>query len=860
MKIGHLRVNHLKNPIGYDFPYLLLSWEVTEAASHFPDEVRIVISEKEDLSEPVYDSGRMKDFRQCQMEVTTMLKPRTRYFWKVAVRTGEGEKAESKTDWFETAKRDEEWCADWISTEENTERMPIIYRDFCISGQLKKARLYLFGAGLYEVTVNGVKAGEEYLLPGYHSYDMLMEYQTFDITESLKKGENRISILLGEGWYKGRFGFDDVYVNLYGDRKKCIAEIFLEYDSGTIERIVTDKDWRAMTSTVGANGIYDGESQNETAEAEPLAVEVLFDSKELLTERSAPPVKKTEVFEPVSEEQHRDGYLLLDFGESITGWAEFSGQLEKGQKIRLQYGEVLQDNGFYRENLRTAKAEFTYISDGRCRGEENAVRPHFTYYGFRYVKVEGLKKEQKIRFRAYRLMSDLEETGQIVTSNPKVNHLFQNTVRSQKCNFLDIPTDCPQRDERMGWTGDANIFANTACFHMDSSAFFRHYGRSLYWEQKLMKGAVPFFSPRPKVPVRENTNPFYLDGGACTWGDVAAMLPWTLYQYYGDQALLREQYPMMKLWVDYVRERVKVNPIEDLWQNDRHLGDWLALDNENIHNPIGKTDPDFLASACYYQSLTAVTQAAGVLGLEEKQEYWELAERTKRAFLQFYFTEDGTLKIEKTQTACAFLLHIGLYPENGRERLAEDLMQLLEENNGHLNTGFVGTPVLCKALSENGLNAKAYDLLLNEEYPGWLYEVNLGATTVWERWNSLEENGRISSTGMNSLNHYAYGSIADWMYRYMCGFHPSMGNEIKMLIKPMPDRRFSFVKGSFKSVYGSYRSEWTYSEAKGFQYFMEIPFGANAKIIFPNGSEYLLESGSYSFDENGDEMRVKTCS
>ena len=570
----------------------------------------------------------------------------------------------------------------------------------------------------------------------------------------------------------------------------------------------------------------------------------------MLVSRTNPPICKTEEFSPVSEEMHPDGYLLLDFGEAITGWMEFYGELERGQQIKLQYGEVLQNLEFYRDNLRTAKAEFIYISDGT----KKTVRPHFTYYGFRYVKVEGLKKNQKLIYHAYRIMSDIEETGKIETSNPKVNILFDNTIRSQKCNFLDIPTDCPQRDERMGWTGDANIFAPTACFHMDGSAFFRHYTRSLYLEQKLMNGAVPFFVPRPKVPVKENTNPFYLDGGACIWSDVATMLPWTLYQYYGDVSLLREQYPMMKAWVEYIRMRAKENEVPNLWQNDRHLGDWQELDNGNIHNPIGKTDPQFLASACYYQSALTAARAAEVLELDEMQEYLELTECIKKAFTEFYFTKEGKLNIELTQTACAFLLHIGLYPDNGKENLKEDLKTLIEENNGHLNTGFIGTPVLCPALSDNGLNDLAYDLLLNEEYPGWLHEVNLGATTVWERWNSLDENGMISGTGMNSLNHYAYGSIAEWMYRYMCGFRPEMDKVVKMTIQPMPDKRFSHVKGKWESVFGTYVSNWDYNDKTGFQYYIEIPFNANAKVVFPNGKSCTLECGTYRFDNDGESL------
>ncbi len=845
MEIKHLRVNHLEIPLGYDFTSLTLSWKVEASIGEKVYEVRVLVSENDTMERLVYDSGLLEHFKKCQLAVKISLKPRTRYYWQVIIMDTEGNESTSEISWFETAKMDEEWKAQWISAEE-TSQMPVLYKDFQAKKSLKRARLYMFGAGLYEVAVNNKMAGDEYLLPGYHAYDLLMEYQTFDITELIKSGDNRISILLGEGWYKGRFGFDGDYYNLYGDKKKCIAELALEYEAGETEWIYTDESWKAESTHIGENGIYDGEHQNLMWEKKALKTVVLEDTKELLTARSNPPLRKVEEFVPVTETIHRDGYELLDFGEAITGWVEFSGALDVGQKILLQYGEVLQNGDFYRENLRTARAEFSYVSNGR----ERNVRPHFTFYGFRYVKVVGLREGQQLTFRAYRIMSDIEQTGWIETSNEKVNQLFANTIRSQKCNFLDIPTDCPQRDERMGWTGDASIFAPTACFHMNCGAFFRHYTRTLYLEQKLADGAVPFFAPMPKVPVEEHTNPFYLDGGACVWGDAATMLPWTLYQYYGDRELLKEQYPMMRDWVEHVRCRVAESEVPDLWLNDRHLGDWLALDNGNIHNPIGKTDSNFVASAYYYWSVLILAKAAEVLEFTEREEYQLLAERIKKAFIEFYFGADGSLQIEPTQTACALLLHIDLYPEYAKKWLVTELRHQIQSNAGKLNTGFVGTPVLCLSLSENGLNDMAYDLLLNEDYPGWLYEVNMGATTVWERWNSLKEDGRISDMGMNSLNHYVYGSIANWMYRYMCGFRPDMSSEIMMTIQPMPDKRFSFVKGKWESVYGTYISDWTYDEKKGYQFYIEIPFMANAKVILPNGRSYVLEHGKYRFGAN----------
>lgn len=854
LKLEKLTVNHLERPLGYDFSYLTLGWQVRESKAAFSRAVRVSIRKGKEQGEICYDTGVMEECRACTHYVSMELEPRTRYYYRIWVKDGAGEEAEG-VSWFETAKETEEWNGRWIGIEEEGEGMPLLYRDFEAEKDIDRARLYFYGVGLYEIYVNGEKAGKEYLQPGYHSYDFRKEYQTYDLTEVLKKGTNRLSVLLGEGWYKGRFGFDGDYRNLYGNRKKCIGELHIDYADGSRECIITDGSWKAEESGILANGIYDGEWQDDTLEPHPLAVEEIKDVPEtddtrMLTARTNPPVCKVEDFAPVSAVEHEDGYLLLDFGESITGWVEWEGSLMRNQKVELYYGEVLQNGGFYRENLRTAKAEFRYVSDG----VRKTVRPHFTYYGFRYVKVEGLQKEQHLSFRAYRLMSEISETGQVTTSNGRVNKLFENTRRSMKCNFLDIPTDCPQRDERMGWTGDTAVFAGTACFHADSSAFYRHYTKSLWEEQKKKDGEVPFFVPLPKVPVEEGTNPFYYTGGACAWADAATILPWTLYEYYGDRQLLAEQYPMMCAWAEYIGRRSRNNPVPYLWQTDRHLGDWLALDNGNTDNPIGKTDVQLLASAYYYYSVSLCRRAAKALKDERYGEWENLETHIKEAFLEYYFDKKGCLDSAATQTACAFLLKLGLYPEGGDIYLADMLDKLIAENGGHLNTGFVGTPILCPALSEHGKNTAAYELLLKEGYPGWLYEVDLGATTIWERWNSLLEDGRISGTGMNSLNHYAYGSIAEWMYRYVCGFRPHMGERIPMTICPLPCERLEYARGRWESVYGTFASCWEYGK-DGLHYQITIPFNACAEVVFPNGTSYILEAGSYRFDEEGKRLR-----
>lgn len=838
MYISRLRVNHKKNPLGFNLAKIHLSWEVKAVCGKWAVETRIIVSESSNMEKLVYDSGVQENYHENQMLVSFDLKPRTRYYWQVEVKDDKGDCSKSNPAWFETGKLQESWTAKWIGTEENEKRMPLLYKEFELKEKPESVRWHVCGLGLYEAYVNEKKAGREFLMPGYHCYDSFLEYQTLDVTELLSQGKNKIAVLLGEGWYKGRFGFDGDYRNLYGNQKKCIGELHIRYANGQEECIVTDSSWKAEESSICENGIYDGEHIDETLEHKMLSVEEIEETRPLV-ERFNPRIHKVEEFQPVSVKQE-DEALLLDFGETVTGWVEITGAFETGQKVMMQYGEVLQKGRFYRDNLRTAKAEFTYVSKGK--GE--TIRPHFTYYGFRYVKIKGLNPEKEYKFIAYRIMSDIERTGWVATDHDKVNHLLENTLRSQKCNFLDIPTDCPQRDERMGWTGDAGIFASTACFHMDSGSFFHHYMKNMQAEQEKCNGAIPFFVPRPKVKKEEHTNPFYLDSGAAVWGDAATLIPWRLYQFYGDKAMLEEQYPVMKAWVDYEYERTKENEIPYLWQNDRQLGDWLALDNGNINNPIGKTDSGFIASVYHCWSTKMVKEAAESLGLEESKVYAEREKEIRNAILNYYFP-DKKFCLEYTQTACALLLYLKLYPEGEREVITAKLAELLKKNNGHLNTGFVGTPILCMALSENGQNQLAYDLLLNEDYPGWLHEVNLGATTVWERWNSLEEDGSISGTGMNSLNHYAYGSIAEWIYRYMCGLNPSIGEAVKMTIYPMPDQRLKKAEGSWRSVFGKYVCAWNWKSEQEVVCNIEVPFNANARFILPDGTEEILDCGKY---------------
>lgn len=845
--ITNMQINHQTDPLGIRLSSIHFSWLTEGVSGAYPTEMHVTVWEEQTedgKGEKGYlcESGPLQDFYWDTDSTALELRPRTRYFWQVFLKTDTGEEILSDPVWFETGKMDEPWQADWLLLPEGIPSA-VVSRKICPEKAVRKARLYLCGLGLYEVWADGRKAGDEYLMPGYQNYDLALEYQTLDLTDAVKNGARGLQILLGNGWYKGRFLFDGGMENIYGNRHKVIAELYLTYEDGTEECIRTDESWSAETSMIGENSIYDGELQDESLAGKVLELSVSGEGKELLTERTSVPVIETERL-PVAEIiRTPKGETVLDFGEMITGWVEFTCREPEGNKVYLQYGELLQEGNFYRENLRTAKAEFTCISTGR----EEIVRPHFTFYGFRYVKVEGVEDVRPDDFTAVRIGSRCDAAGSLETGHALVNRLIKNAFASQRCNFLDVPTDCPQRDERMGWTGDIGIFADTACFFADCAGFLDHYLEMMKREQDVAGGAVPFFVPKPKIQ-GENLNPFFVLNPVCAWGDAATVIPWALYEHTCDRAQLRRMYPAMKHWTLYEKSRAMENQIPGLWQQDIQLGDWLALDATDENGFFGQTDTGLIASAYYYHSTELTMKAAKILGEEEDARLWqEDMERTKTAFQEAFFDADGGLRVRETQTTYAVVLAFGLCPEKWIRPMAHRLAQLIQENGDHLNTGFVGTPLLAQVLSDNGEHETACRLFLNEEYPGWLKEVKLGAVSIWERWNSLDENGQITGIGMNSMNHYAYGSICAWIFRTLCGFCVEADREKMLTIRPRVCRELGYLSGSCRTAWGVYRSSWEVLPSGEVQYEIEVPFGGKAEFVKENGETVLCEAGTSRF-------------
>ena len=869
MILSHLKVNHLAEPFGFDISKPNFGFLVQESSGDRLAWARIRISDRADFSEILYDSGRRTDLSPLGFVPDFRCKGGKRYFWEVSAAADDGDCGFARS-WFEGGRAEESWELPWLGSPLGKDVPPVFFRQFWLENvtEIESARLYVCGLGIYEAYFNGEKVGEEYFAPFSNDYRYWVQYQTYDAGKFLREGENAIAVLLGNGWFKGRFpANNDGSTGAFGNRFLLSAELVLKRKNGCEERISTDGKWKCADSPVRFAEFYDGEiydARREVwTEAGALAPRLVSESVSAVgaeppagkvLPRLSPPVCAREEFEPTLLVTPK-GEIVLDFGQEITGWVEFDCALRAGHEVKLQFGEILQEECFYRDNLRSAKAEFVYLGDGKAAH----VRPHFTFFGFRFVKVEGLLLTEEnlsdYRFRARVIHSELERTGFLETSDAKLNRFLENTRWGQKGNFLDVPTDCPQRDERLGWTGDAQVFCGTACYHMDTAAFYRKYLFDMRTEQRANCGSVPFVVPDVLGSFREilgQPKPDFDteswgETGSSAWGDAATIIPWTVYRFTGDVTLLAESYENMKLWTDFI---IRMDETfcggKRLWDCGFHFGDWLALDNPDTTTCFGRTDHYFVASVYYLYSAELTAKAARLLGKKEDAEYYgKIAREVRRAVRRGYVTPGGRLASD-TQTALVLALYFDLLPKGCRKKAARELHKKLEARGMRLDTGFVGTAYLCKALTKAGLTEDAYSLLLQEEYPSWLYEVNMGATTVWERWNSVLPDGKISGIFMNSLNHYAYGAVAEWVYGTVCGILPADSAHgagfCRVVFSPVPDRRLGFARGEYHSAAGVYRSGWKMN-GELVEFEVEVPFGCGAEFCIPANCEGISVDG-----------------
>lgn len=811
MHIYDCKVNHLSNPLGFDLGHPVFSWKGDQ------DAYRLVIAQDEALRQTVYETTQTDPLGT---QVCFPMKPRTRYYWSVG----------GSVQWFETAKLTEPWAAKWIGCDRQEPRHPIFSKQITLSKPVASARLYICGLGLYEASIDGKKVGDEYLAPFCNDYNEWVQYQTYDVTQLLT-GKNTLSVLLGNGWYSGRFGFsakigDPGY---YGNDWKLLAEVRIRYADGSESVIGTDESWTVTRSAITFSNIYDGEHVDLALPPVAAVPASPADApRGRLRARLSPPVTVQQEM-PVQEIIDTPaGETVLDIGQNMTGSFRLRVHIPRGQTVHLQFGELLQHGNFYRDNLRTALAEYYWTSDGSA----HTIEPTFTFFGFRYVKVEGLQI-RKEDFTALVLHSYIPIIGTISTGHALVNKLISNTLWGQRGNYLDVPTDCPQRDERMGWTGDAQVFAPTANYFTDCTAFFHKYLTDMNYEQAALQGAVPHVVPN--FGIRES---------ATAWGDAAAVIPWTVYRFSGDKAFLAAHYSGITEWVDYCTRKFE----EGTWLTQFHFGDWLALDGPQDASAVrGGTEEAFIAFAYLIHSTRIAAEAANALGkTEDRAKYAAQAEDLLSKLHVEYYSPNGRCCVN-TQTAHLLTLAFDLHPN--RAASARMLKDRLEWSQGKLQTGFVGTPLLCPTLSACGMHEEAYRLLLNEELPGWLYEIRMGATTVWERWNSVMPDGSISSTGMNSLNHYSYGSIVEWLWKWAAGLECAEPGFRKAKIHPIPNPDLKTLDAEYNSASGKYEVHWAVSEKDMIDLSVTVPHGCEAALELPYSDEAvkLLKAGTYAF-------------
>ena len=831
MKLYDLRTEYRENPIGLTDKAPRFSWKM-ESEEKDTLQTAYEIKVTDENGNVVWNSGKKASDQSVLIPYEgEKLADEMLYKVEVSVADNHGN-VESIEGTFETGIFDNtEFTAKMITSDFPAEETacPVFGKTFAIDKKVKKARLYATAHGVYEVTLNGQTVGDYRMAPGWTSYHNRLQYQIYDVTEQLA-AENEIAITVGNGWYKGIFGFT-CEPNRYGTQAGAFLELHVEYEDGSKDVIATDETWSVKTGEIRYSEIYMGETIDTDAPeiAEGNVVVKDFD-KAVLTAQENEPVRITEKIEGKELIVTPKGERLVDFGQIVTGVVEVHVKGEKGQKIVIRHAEVLdKDGNFYPETLRQAKSIDTFI----CNGEEQIFRPHFTFHGFRYICVEGMEEFTADQFIACVTHSDMEKTGDFNCSNKKVNQLQSNITWGQRGNFLDIPTDCPQRDERLGWTGDAQVFSWTAAFNRNTALFYTKWMRDVAAESSLEKG-VPHVVP----DILESYS-------SSAWSDVAVIVPWVVYQMYGDKGILEENWKCMHEWVDYIKNNCEEN---GLWQSGFQYGDWLALDKEESADRTGATDKYMIANAYYLYVTELVKKTAEVLGKdEEAKKYAELHETTLDAFQREYYTETGRI-VSETQTGAILSLYFNLAREKDRKRILKTLLTNIENHKNHLSTGFVGTPYICHALSENGAHEMAATLFMKEDYPSWLYAVNMGATTIWERWNSIKPDGTFDESGMNSLNHYAYGSVGDWMYRKVAGLSQLEPGYKKFQVKPM------FVKGieecgtEFESVYGKIVTNTSCKNGK-IHVHVEVPANTTAVIVLPEKEEvHEVGSGVYDYE------------
>ena len=813
--INNLRINHLKEPFGID---------IKNNSFSFLSNVKGPFKASIQLNNKIIESKKVILNDSHSFYFTKKLEYNNKYKFVVELKS---HKAELE---FETTIN---LKAPFIKPKNKELFSPIFVKNFDCKKKVKRARLYITGLGLYQAYINNNKVGNAYLTPGFNDYDYYLRYQTYNITNLLKE-KNIIEVHMGDGWYKGKFGMNPANQNnLFGEEYKLCAHILIEYTDNSIVNILTDNTWKVKSSKEISNSIYDGEEIDFTLPEKNFEEATITKEKYNLIPDFGLLIVEKDILHPVLYLSPK-GEKILDFRQNMVGFVRFKGLLEKNQVITMKHGEILQNKEFFNDNYRGAKSILKYKGDG----EKRIYEPKFTYFGFRYVLVEGLETVNPEEFEGVVIYTDLEKTIECKTDNNKINRLIQNAFWGQRGNFLDLPTDCPQRAERLGWTGDTQVFVNTASYNMDTYLFYKKFMNDLRGDQLMYyEGDIPAFSPSLKHQA--------INGGA-VWADAGTIIPWNFYLNYGDKNILNNFYPMMKDYVETLINTDKEEGKKNLILESRTFGDWLALDGDNPNKHYGGTDNGFIMSVYYYHSVEIMALAyKKKKKIKEYKKYNELKNKIYNSILDKFFDKDGKLNLN-TQTSYILCLHYKIY--KNKDIIIKDFKERLKNDLYHIKTGFTGTPLILLALFDNNMDDYAYRLLYNEDYPGWLYAVNLGATTFWEKWNSLLPDGKISEGFMNSFNHYAYGSVCEAIYSRIAGLRNLSPGWKKVMIKPQLNYRMKKMTFSYQSISGKYEISWKWTKDNRFNMIFTIPDGCEAEIVLPNGVTHNVKEGRYDYE------------
>jgi alpha-L-rhamnosidase len=848
IKVNGLLVENRHNPSGIDIPYPRFSWRLeSDQRNEMQTAYEIRVGYQASNAE-IWNSGKKSGSQSVYIPYSGgALQSASQYYWQVRVwdNKGNGSRWSEKAFWQTGLLNTSDWKAKWIessSVADTVNGPALLFRkQFNVKKKIVSATAFITAHGMYEAFINGQKIGDAFLTPGWTSYQKRLQYQVYDLTEKLKNGDNVFGVNVGSGWYRTPLAWNNNR-NLYGRKIGVLVQVNIIYTDGTREQVISDNSWKTSDSgPIRASEIYNGETYDARLEKPgwnapgyndqdwQKVVENDYPKTNLLATYNEP-VRMHESFKALRIFTTPRGERVIDFGQNLVGWETILVKGKLGDTITIDHAEVLDKEGnFYTDNLRAAKSRNIYVLNGN---NTESLSPHFTFHGFRFIRVNGLKGEiSAANISAITLYSDMTPTGQFSCSNPMLNQLQHNIQWGQKGNFLDVPTDCPQRDERLGWTGDAQAFSRTASYNMDVHNFFSKWLMDLAADQSE-DGRVPFVIPNV---LAANA------GGSAGWADASTIIPWNMWLAYGDPKILEDQYSSMKAWVDFMQKHSK----NYLWNTGFHFGDWLFYrPNDDNDGRAAVTDKYLIAQCFFAHSTQLILNTAKVLNkTNDAQLYTELLKQIKDAFVKEYVTPSGRL-VSSTQTAYTLALQFDMLPEPLREQAARRLVTNVGDYDNHLTTGFLGTPYLCHVLSRFGYDTVAYKLLLQESYPSWLYPVKMGATTIWERWDGQKPDSSFQTPGMNSFNHYAYGAIGDWMYRYIAGLdtYAEGAGYKRIRIQPHPGGGLSYANADLQTGYGEISSHWKISEGN-FILDITIPVNTTASVFIPAANaESILEN------------------